>query len=64
MKAAFAEARGQVRDYRSALAKQRRVGPPPGGRGGDTVRPRGYAVVAVGLERLLGEEVAFRGELS
>jgi hypothetical protein len=47
VKAALAAARGQVEDYRAALVRQR----------GDTVRPRGYAVVAVGLERLLGEEV-------
>ncbi len=43
----IAAARGQVEDYLAALVRQR----------GDTVRPRGYAVVAVGLERLLGEEV-------
>ncbi len=59
VKAAFAEAHGQVADYRAALVRQRAAGPPPGGRS-DTVRPRGYAVVAVGLERLLGEEVTFR----
>jgi hypothetical protein len=56
VKAALAEARGQVELYRDALVRQRCVRPPPGGRG-DAVRPRGYAVVAVGLERLVGEEV-------
>ncbi len=47
VQAALAEAREQVERYRDALVRQR----------GDSVRPRGYAVVAVGLERLLGEEV-------
>ncbi len=49
VKAALAEARDQVSGYRRALVRQR----------GETVRPRCYAVVAVGLERLLGEEVTF-----
>ena len=44
---AFAEARDQLERYRAALVRQR----------GDAVRPRCYAVVAVGLERLLGEEI-------
>jgi len=44
---AFAEAREQVERYRAALVRQR----------GEAVRPRCYVVVAVGLERLLGEEV-------
>ncbi len=44
---AFAEAREQVERYRDALERKH----------GDGVRRRGYAVVAVGLERLLGEEV-------
>ncbi len=43
---ALAEARKQVLDYRDALA--RKFG---------EVRPRCYVVVAVGLERVLGEEV-------
>ncbi len=47
VKSALAEARGQVADYRAALVRQR----------GDTVRPRCYSVVAVGLERILGDEV-------
>jgi hypothetical protein len=47
VKAALAEARDQVERYRAALVRQR----------GDKVRPRCYAVVAVGFERLLGEEV-------
>jgi len=45
---ALTAARGQVERYRAALVRQR----------GDRARPRCYAVVAVGLERLLGEEVA------
>ena len=44
---AFAEARQQVRRYRESLTS----------RYGDGISRRGYAVVAVGLERLLGEEV-------
>jgi hypothetical protein len=44
---ALTAARGQVERYRAALVRQR----------GDRARPRCYAVVAVGLERLLGEEV-------
>jgi Predicted AAA-ATPase len=48
VKTAFAAAREQVERYRAALVRQR----------GEAVRPRGYAVVAVGLERILGEEVA------
>ena len=48
VKTALAEARAQVEGYRAALIRQR----------GETVRPRCYAVVAVGLERILGEEVA------
>ena len=44
---ALTEARDQVEGYRAALVRQR----------GDTVRPRCFAVVAVGLERILGEEV-------
>lgn len=47
VKAALAEVHDQVASYRAALVRQR----------GDTVRPRCYAVVAVGLERILGEEV-------
>ncbi len=47
VKTALAEAREQIEIYCGALVRQR----------GDRVRPRGYAVVAVGLERLLGEEV-------
>ena len=47
VKTAFAEARDQIERYRAALIRQR----------GDTVRPRCYAVVAVGLEQILGEEV-------
>ncbi len=47
VKKAFAEARKQVKRYRDALVRKH----------GDAVRRRGYAVVAVGLERLLGEEV-------
>ena len=47
VKKAFAQARGQVRDYRDGLVQKR----------GESFSPRGYAVVAVGLERLLGEEV-------
>ena len=49
VKTAFSEARRQIEDYRSALVRQR----------GAAVQPRGYAVVAVGIERLLGEEVTF-----
>ncbi len=56
VRTALAEARDQVEGYRAALVRQRGVGPPPGGRG-NAVRPRCYAVVAVGLERILGEEV-------
>ena len=44
---ALAEAREQVERYRAALVRKRGAG----------VRPRAYAVVAVGLERILGEEV-------
>ncbi len=47
VKTALVEARGQVAGYAAALVRQR----------GDAVRPRCYAVVAVGLERILGEEV-------
>ncbi len=47
VKTALAEARDQLNGYRAALVRQR----------GETVRPRCYAVVAVGLERILGEEV-------
>ncbi len=56
VQAALAEARDQVEGYRQALLRQRGVGPPSGGRG-DNVRPRACAVVAVGLDRLVGEEV-------
>ena len=49
---ALAEAREQVARYRDALVRQR----------GDTARPRCYAVVAVGLERILGEEVTSRAD--
>ncbi len=49
VKKACVEARGQVEDYRSALVRQR----------GEAIPLRCYAVVAVGLERLLGEEVTF-----
>ncbi len=45
---AFAEAKVQLRHYRQALALRF---------GEQKLRPRSYAVVAVGLERLLGEEV-------
>ena len=45
VKKAFVEARGQIERYRDALARQQ----------GDSLR-RGY-VVAVGLERLLGEAI-------
>jgi len=48
LKTALAEAREQVERYRAALVRQR----------GDAVRPRCYVAVAVGLERLVGEEVA------
>ena len=48
VKTAFAEVREQVEGYRAALVRQR----------GDTVQPRCYAVVAVGLERILGDEVS------
>ena len=47
VKAALAEARDQVEGYRGALVRQR----------GESVRPRCYAVVAMGLERILGDEV-------
>ncbi len=47
VKAALAEAREQVSRYRAALVRQR----------GATLQPRCYVMVAVGLERLLGEEV-------
>jgi hypothetical protein len=47
VKKAFAEAREQVERYRDALERKY----------GDRAHRRGYAVVAVGLERLLGEEV-------
>ena len=47
VKTALAKARKQVAGYRAALVRQR----------GEAVRPRCYAVVAVGLERLVGEEV-------
>ena len=47
VKKALTEAREQVELYRAALVRQR----------ADTVGPRCYAVVAVGLERILGEEV-------
>ncbi len=47
VKAAFAEAREQVERYRDALSRKH----------GDSVPRRRYAVVAVGLDRLLGEEV-------
>ncbi len=53
VKAALAEARDQAEGYRAALVRQR----------GDAVRPRCYAGVAVGLERILGEEVAARSLL-
>ncbi len=43
---AFKAARTQVLDYRDALAKKV-----------DEAQPRCYVVVAVGLERVLGEEV-------
>ncbi len=48
---AFDEARAQAERYRAALVKQR----------GDTLDLRGYVVVAVGLERILGEEVGRDG---
>ncbi len=47
VKRALAKARRQVRRYRDALARKY----------GEGVPRRSYAVVAVGLERLLGEEV-------
>ena len=43
---AFEQARGQTERYRAALLKQR----------GDEFELRTYVVVAVGLERILGEE--------
>ena len=43
---AFAEAEKQIRRYRDALTRQY----------GDGVPRRGYTIVAIGLERLLGEE--------
>jgi hypothetical protein len=54
VEAALAEARDQVESYRAALVRQR----------GEAVRPRCYVVVAVGLERLLGQEVAFEATSS
>ncbi|MCP3964517.1 MAG: AAA family ATPase [bacterium] len=47
VKEALDDARDQVERYRDALVRQR----------GETARPRCYAVLAVGLERLLGDEV-------
>jgi hypothetical protein len=47
--AAFSDARDQVRRYGEALVERFGAG---------TIRLRSYVVVAVGLERLLGEEVA------
>ncbi len=47
VKKALDKAREQVERYRDALMRKH----------GDSVPRRGYAVVAVGLERLLGEEV-------
>ncbi len=47
VKTALGQARDQVDGYRDALVRQR----------GETVRPRCYVIVAVGLERILGEEV-------
>ncbi len=43
---AFTEARGQIERYRTALTKQR-----------GELELRSYVVVAVGLERILGEEI-------
>ena len=51
VKTALDQARRQVERYRDALQRQR----------GSAGHPRGYAVVAVGLERLLGEEVSRAG---
>ena len=58
---ALAEARDQVEGYRAALVRQRCLRPLLGEHG-DTARPRCYAVVAVGLERMLGEEVIAAGD--
>lgn len=49
---AFAEARSQAARYRAALL----------GRHGSDLDLRSYAVVAVGLERMLGEEVGVAPE--
>ncbi len=54
VKEALDDARDQVERYRDALVRQR----------GETARPRCYAVLAVGLERLLGDEVASGPETS
>ena len=54
VKTAFTEASAQVARYREALIRQR----------GNAVRPRCYAVVAVGLERILGEEVTSGPEVT
>ncbi len=51
VKKALAEARQQARRYRDALARKY----------GEGVPRQSYAVVAVGLERLLGEEVPASG---
>ena len=44
---AFTEARAQAERYRAALSRQR----------GSEIDLRSYVVVAVGLERMLGEEI-------
>lgn len=48
VKKAFDEAEQQARSYRRALGKRH---------GDDELDLRSYAVVAVGLERILGEEI-------
>ena len=48
VRTALDKARAQLVRYREALIRQR----------GESVRPRCYSVVAVGLERLVGEEVS------
>ncbi len=53
---AFSAAREQLARYREAL-EARFAGTAASGTGGDTLTLRSYAVVAVDLERMLGEEV-------
>lgn len=47
--ATFSEARNQLRRYGDALVRRF---------GRDTIRPRSYIVVAIGFERIFGEEVS------